>query len=340
MTFVAIARRLGGVVLALALMGSSAGDSHACGVFVRNAATVRVPSLHVEEVLVIHDADEQRQHFIRRVTFRDAAEPFGFVIPTPSRPEVAKVSGDPFSRLSTRFLPYRPPLSGLDAASGSGADPAKPPAAVQVLSTKRVGSFDAFVIAANDAAAMTRWLDERKLGTTSSTEAWLARYVRLGFHFVALRYAPPQNAEGATTRAETVRISFSTAVPYYPYMEPAGAPVASPRSLVVWVVGDRKFVPVALASQRTPARWKRPWASRQSGQLERDDLRDVLGAELFALVSNRPRHFVEVFEDQKTRRDGWGDVLLVPSAPITTTERQRKALEPMMPLLDPELAKP
>jgi hypothetical protein len=324
-------------VLAVAAIGLSVGDSHACGVFVRKA-TVRVPSLHVEEVLVIHDADEQREHFIRRVTFRDAAEPFGFVIPTPSRPEVAKVNGDPFSRLSTRFLPYRPPLGALGAVSGAGAGPAK--AAVQVLSTKRVGSFDAFVIAANDAAAMTRWLDEKKLGTTSSTQAWLARYVRLGFHFVALRYAPPQNAGRATTRAETIRISFSTAVPYYPYVEPAGAPVASPRSLVVWVVSDRKLVPVALASQRTPARWKRPWASRQSGQLERDDLRDVLGPELFDLVSKRPRHFVEVFEDQKTRRDGWGDVLLVPSAPITMTESQRTVLEPMMALLDPELQKP
>ncbi|MCA9610167.1 MAG: hypothetical protein KC619_31440 [Myxococcales bacterium] len=40
-----------------------------------------------EEALIIWDASRHRQHFVRRAAF-GAGEDFGFLVPTPSRPEL------------------------------------------------------------------------------------------------------------------------------------------------------------------------------------------------------------------------------------------------------------
>ena len=54
-------------------------------------------------MLVIHDAAEGRQHFIREMAFKDATASFGFIVPTPSEPAVGEVDGKLMERMALSF---------------------------------------------------------------------------------------------------------------------------------------------------------------------------------------------------------------------------------------------
>ena len=300
-------------------------DVSACGAFFRELKTVTVPSLQVEQVLVIHDPAKEQEHLVRELVFRDAKEPFGFVVPTPSLPTVAKVEHSPFEELAKTYDPDPPgippvDLSGAARSNGGGIGGG---ATVMVLSEQRIGSFTAFVLSATDSAALKSWLSKNQLTTTPSSDAWLQHYVTLGFYFVAFRYevSAVKNAD-AKTKSETVRISFTSPLPFYPYLEPdhpaAFANVAAsnppPRELAVWLVTPERFVPVAAKTVAGVVDWRRPWIeSAKHPPVKVQDLRTQLGAELGALLPDSNGAWtVQAFQDQKTSRKGWGDVVLVP----------------------------
>src|SRR5450432_3186801 len=81
----------------------------ACGGFFSSSNTSEHPSLAHEQVLLAYDARGRKEHFVRRVVFRRTDGVFGFVVPVPSRPEVASVPGNPFRALDEWFPFRRPP---------------------------------------------------------------------------------------------------------------------------------------------------------------------------------------------------------------------------------------
>lgn len=355
------------VVLVAMALCSPSPTADACGGFFakRSLKQVTVPSLQVEQVLILHDPDTEQEHFIRELVFRDADEPFGFIVPTPSLPTVAKVATPPFSKLSRLYPPEEMlalsgiGLGGFGRGSGGGGRPA-----VAVLSEQRVGSFTAFVLAANDAGALKKWLDDNALVSTPKSDAWLAHYVQSGFFFVAFRYERPAGKPSLGMKSETVRISFSTPLPYYPYKEPEHEQIPEDRRrvLTVWLASHERHVPVALRERGAARGWQRPWleALTHPSALRRP-LTEILGAELGGLlpagrqeplpvadnleakaeVNGDDRWLVvQTFEDQKFDRGGWGDVVLVPESPrhgVTDAWLQRA--QKLMAVLEPSLEK-
>ena len=207
----------------------------------------RRPSLAYEQTLIVFDAEQGKQHFIREITFRGTPSTFGFVVPAPTRPTVAAVKTSPFADLRDSFPFERPEPRGrgLLRSIGAGGTGATSSSGVTVLEKRQVGSFTAFVLAASDRKALSKWLRDNGFTSTRQADAWLAKYVPLGFYYVAMRYRP--SADGASSdavHAETMRISFDTPVPYYPYQEPASkAPQddAEPRLAELWLVSQRSF---------------------------------------------------------------------------------------------------
>lgn len=343
------------VALAAAVVGGSwlwpAPPALACGgFFVRSMwKDVGRPSLAYEQTLVIHDPIAGREHFVRQVTFRASKEPFGFVVPTPTRPEVAKVAHDPFTRLRAMFPfkwdPSDEGLGTLDAVDvrGGGVGGAKH---VKVLEQKKVGSFTVFVLSANDPTALSGWLEKQSLAKNAQAEPWLAHYVKLGFHFVALRYDPSSTDPrfGTIARAEVVRFSFDTPLPYYPYFEPEPEPgaKASPRMADIWLVSPRAGTPVAVRSRDGKTHWVRPFSEGSSstglgvGASVRRDLELALGSEKSLLPEGKL--MVQRFVDQKESRAGFGDVLFLPRIKVRFDDRTRKNIESLLPVLDPSLA--
>lgn len=137
----------------------------------RLAKDERKPSLSFEQTLIVHDPESGREHFVREVVFRAATKPFGFVVPTPTRPEVARLAKNPFERLRAIF-PHRSRVGvGLGTGQGFGSGVGQKGAGVSVLEVKKVGSLTAFVLAADDEQALAAWLAEHQLESGPEAKA-------------------------------------------------------------------------------------------------------------------------------------------------------------------------
>ncbi|HSO37139.1 MAG TPA: DUF2330 domain-containing protein [Labilithrix sp.] len=321
--------------------------AQACGAFA--GRDVHVPYLATEQVLLIWDKDTEIEDFVREARFEQASMAFGFVVPTPSLPEVFKVDDKPFDALRATY-PYRPPppRAVLGAgAGGRGAAGAEAPAGVVVVSDQRIGSFRAFVLSASDPKGLDQWLDTNGFQATEDTRPWITHYVALKFFFVALRYEPPSGSKDPGMKSETVRIRFKTPQPYYPFQEPihkgASAPALKSRLLSVWLVTQdpmnavaaRDVKEAAPASGRGP--WERPWGSGTTYTPVRTEVASRLGS-LASLLPERT--VVQAFQDRRVSRDGSGDVLFVSKAPRTFTEAEVAARRHLFPLLDSTLLEP
>jgi hypothetical protein len=302
--------------------------ARACGVFSKGP---RLPSLSRELALIVFDPDQHLQHFYRELVFREAKQPFGFVIPTPSEPSI-HAAKNPFDALEKAF-PYESPAQGPLGLSGIGGGPG-----VTIKSQQEVGSFSATVLSAESASGLTDWLRANKLETSSAATQWLERYVRLKFHFVAMRYNPAADANGSL-RAEAYRLSFRTPIPYYPYAEPlAGeSPLLKPRSLTTWLVAPRRYTPVCLRSSTGgKLTWIRAWREGRTYADTMGKVRQTLPQEEHALLPERPL-VVQVFQDSKDLRDGYGDILFAPAQSIEFSREELELLRPLLGILDPEL---
>ena len=179
--------------------------------------------------------------------------------------------------------------------------------------------------------------------STPEADRWLAHYVRMGFYYVAMRYDPPRSkddkaADVGRVKAETMRISFATPLPYYPYFEPeppkASPQSGGPRMLEVWLVTNRLSVPLAAQKRSGKLRWVKPLAEGQRyPRASRSALNAALGKEAQLLFEGEL--IVQRFMDQKRSRVGFGDVLFVPAAKKVL---DAKALSPLLAILDPSLA--
>lgn len=364
------------VVLLSILLGVSGEEARACGAFAsarRPAETeaelaARLPFLTVEQVLLVWDKDTGVEDFIRETRFDKANQTFGFVVPTPTKPEVAAVKKAPFESLRKTY-PFEPPdpprapnptggLGGLGGGAGSGAGAEPPP--VVVLSEQRIGSFTAFTLATTDAGAFDKWLDNNGFAMTEEARPWIARYIEQRFFFVALRYDPQRvggaaadaNAdagEGVTPEmtSETIRIRFKTPHPYYPYTEPALAKDATApysRMLTGWIVTRE---PMNAVAHRAPTeyesrRFRRPWTTGLAYRAQTEEIARVVGPELRSVLPRTAPSSplaIQTFRDLKTRRTGFGDVLLVPSTPSPLSADDQEARRFLLTVMDPTLLK-
>lgn len=289
-----------------------------------------------EQVLMVWDQKTQVEHFVRQVRFSDAKEPFGFVVPTPSRPTLHEIDQEPWDLLVGRCNPkwsgsgmgFGIGLGSIGAIGhglGGGGRGLGAPPPVTVLEEKQLGDFKAFVLEANDAKGFSAWLKKNQFKSTPELEAWLNHYIELKFYFVALRYegskkqAPkPGEEPQAELISKTVHISFKTANPYYPYLEPLapkGTDRAKERKLQVWFVSDWVMQPVARywGEGEASGSLVRPWTEAYPCDGAVEDLGKQLKGVLGESTSGKKR--LQVFADLKTSREGYGDVLLVPPEP-------------------------
>ena len=313
--------------------------AHACGGFFR-ARTIppeQRPSLAREKVLILYDAEQRKQHFIRELAFRRADERFGFVVPTPTRPEVERVAETPFTTLRDRF-PFHPVSRGMIGhGAGSGAGFGKS-AGVEVLEVKKIGSFTVSILAATDAKALAKWLADNDLVSSPEADVWLAHYVAMGFFYTAIRYDPTGKVSD-TIEAETMRISFATPIPYYPYLEPElpSSSASEPRLLELWYIGSDPVVPVALQTRGEERRWIRPLQDGNDTLDAREALEAALPTDLRSLLPSGTL-VVQTFQDQKTRRSGFRDILFAQEHPRELDDETLAELEPLLGILDPALA--
>ena len=109
-----------------------------------------------QTVILLWDANAKIEHFVRRASFKSDAEDFGFLVPTPARPELAE-SGDAafpsLARITAPEIIRKPaPSAGCGACMGESKSGLRYPEAqsksVTVLEEKTVAGFHASVLEA------------------------------------------------------------------------------------------------------------------------------------------------------------------------------------------------
>lgn len=219
-------------LLLAALLGVSlaADDASACAPAPAEGARVDIVG---EDALIVWDEARRIQHFIRRADFRTASEKkgargrgFGFLVPTPSKPELAEAPDEVFARLDAAIRPETVhskryevvwfacmlTRAAQEAAVAGGAPP------VRVLATQTVAGFDAAILEADEAGALAKWLADHGYAFRPELADWLAVYVAAKWKITAFKIS--ESPDSDVVGSSAVRMSFTSDKPFFPYREP------------------------------------------------------------------------------------------------------------------------
>jgi hypothetical protein len=208
-----------------------------------------------QSVIILWDAASQTEHFIRRASFKSEGEDFGFLIPSPSKPELAESGNEAFPTLQKLTEPDV--VTQKRAAAGSGCTCAAEPGAtfnavgdkaeVRVLEEKLVAGFNAKVLEADTTEMLVQWLKENGYAYSPEVAAWAKPYVEQKWKITALKVAKKKDdAKGKDVTASALRMSFKTDRPLFPYREPdstqsAASLGADRRLLRIYFLGDARY---------------------------------------------------------------------------------------------------
>lgn len=184
------------------------------------------PNSHVlntdQAVIMIWDKERQTQHFIRRANFKTDAKDIGFIVPSPSRPQLEESGDAAFAGLARITAPTKP--RGIAIPFGCAAPQAKVDSSVVVIEQKRVAGYDATVLTARSGDDLVEWLKGNGYPYSPTIAAWAKPYLGGDWHFTALKLVKKeQQVASHNLGASALRISFKTDKPLFPYREPDSA---------------------------------------------------------------------------------------------------------------------
>lgn len=307
-----------------------------------------------ECAIIVWDAASKTEHFIRRASFNTEAASFGFLVPTPSRPELAEADDRAFQEFA--YLTAPPVRQATAPSTGCGCGATKyagmaTAEKVDVMEQKRVAGYDAAVLAATDAAALNKWLSEHGYESGPALQKWLEPYIAHKWIITAFKVARDEPAkkdaahkgDAATTqtagpaKAEkvagprqgpvstaAVRMSFQAERPFFPYREPEDqrGPNAAktPRLLRVYFVGTERMEGT-LGSDGVwsgMTKWSKPVPEGTRSSL--------VGALKLEGQKFPASWWLTEFEDHSSPRPGVDEVYFRPAKDQAQVERQAIAL--------------
>ena len=220
--------------------------AEACGAAYPAGSYVRLAG---ERTVIVWDAKNKTEHFIRKPIFEGDSKDFGFFVPTPTVPKIAKEKDELLDHVEA-LVPANP--KGGRGGSGAmlGAVAAAP---VEVLQKIRIDDFEIVTLKATDGDALGDWLGKHKFVDRPGLRAWAQRYLVKGWLLNAMRYAP-SGVANRKVETPTLRISFAIDAPFYPYTEAPPEPAdetsfrakykvgaQATRPLDVWIVAGSKM---------------------------------------------------------------------------------------------------
>jgi hypothetical protein len=302
--------------LALSLL---AVPARACAPAAPQGEHVRIAT---ESALIIWDEKTKTQHFIRRASFETKLPYFGFLVPTPTEPELAEAPDDLFKRLEewtkpenkTRIVFEEIPFPCAFAGSATTA----PAGSVQELGRQHVAGYDAVKLKADDAEALQKWLEKHGYDARPQLIAWVEPYVKAGWIITAFQINKTAKEENSLS-TQAVRMSFRSDKPFFPYREPTDVSEhgRGKRLLRLFVVaGQRMEGKLKAADTQWPGKpvWANPLAASHRQALA--EQLDTVG------VSVPAGAWLTVFDDASSPRPGSADVFFSPSPDQSALQRE------------------
>jgi hypothetical protein len=225
---------------------------NACCPAFREGAGFRIAD---QRILIAWDPQTKIEHFVREAAFKGTSEndsDFGFLVPSPTQPQIEESDASVFSLLDQKIQPrievkdrwgvdpfplLLSPFALMQEAQvgvGRTTDSQVPPA-VAVLQTKKVAGYEVAVLKASDANELIQWLKDNQYQARKDLEEWVLPYVEKGWVITAFKY----DSSSKRTQVGTVRISFATENPVFPYRVPKDQFIEGGKGnlLQVFVVG-------------------------------------------------------------------------------------------------------
>ena len=148
-------------------------------------------------------------------------------MPTPTQPELHE-SGDaafPFLKKLTepQTQKVRRPSAGIHCGCADEPidDARVKSTSVVVLEEKLVAGFKAVVLDAESSTALVEWLNDHDYAFSPEVESWAKPYVDAGWKITALKVARDDaGAQDTSVAASSLRLTFKTDRPLFPYREP------------------------------------------------------------------------------------------------------------------------
>lgn len=313
--------RAAALLTAIAALAAAPRPTSACAPAPPEGVRVQIAE---ESALIVWDPASRREHFIRRASFRTTGKEFGFLVPTPDKPELAEVGDDLFQRLEDATKPevvHDRSFRGVEPTAfclfffmlraSKSAPTATASAPVRVLGEQRVAGYDAVILEADDPRALADWLKDHGYAARPELTAWLIPYVAAKWKITAFKIAGDQGAPALGTAA--VRMSFTTDRPFYPYREPTDQrdpkdPPAA-RLLRVFFVGPQRVEGAVGSAAGSPGAAKGPWPGKPTWSDHLTAARD-LGPLPVAAPAGA---WLTAFEDRSSPRPGTDDLFFTPS---------------------------
>lgn len=289
----------------------------ACAPAPRNGQFV---TINEEAAVIVWDAKTKTEHFIRMAAF-SGAEDFGFLVPTPTQPELAEAryAMQTVSELIRPKFIHEPHFDGFDftplllmpflstkdeVAITAAVDRA---GGVRVLNEQQVAGYDAVVLEADNAKSLNEWLAKHGYESRPALVEWLEPYVKAKWKITAFKLA----ANGNRFATQPVRMSFATERPFFPYREPSdlrderGAKM--PRALKVFLLSDARMQG-SLGEQQWPG--EVVWANQVDAAFHQQ-IASECGLKSSQLPANL---WLTAFEDKASPRPGIDDVFFATAA--------------------------
>lgn len=256
--------------LSLLLIIPNKGD--ACCAAGKPGAYVQIAD---QEILVVWDEVNKREHFIRQAKFETGLKNYGFLVPTPSQPELAEAEAAVFERLKdvtkpvvkTNYNFHYGFFSERHALNQKGRTDAKK-SAVDVLERKKLAGYEAVVLRADDPKALGDWLKENGFEFRDEIIDWVRPYIEAQWLVTAFRFinSTPKLMQKPT---KAIRMSFDTDRPLFPYRVPTDNIGKSRNLLRVHFVGPKRVV-------GTLGKDKKEWAGELKYAGSRGDIKELL----------------------------------------------------------------
>ena len=269
-----------------------------------------------QRVLIAWDPQTKIEHFVRQAAFdpplsakklneqttsqRDESvdrseskgvEPddFGFLVPSPSEPQIEEADAQVFDALETAIEPriqiqdrwsvnpfplaLSPFLLAASQTTLRVDSNAVPTSGVSVLQSKKVAGYEVAVLRASDSGELVGWLKDNNYEVRKDLQEWVEPYVRDGWLITAFKY----DIGSKRARVGSVRISFATDKPVFPYRVPKDQFSEQGRGnlLKIFVVGPGRASGSFAQADSSPA-WNRG-KLRYSMPMEREPLDELLG---------------------------------------------------------------
>lgn len=181
--------------------------------------------------IIVWDAANKVEHFMRVANFETDAKDFSFIAPSPSIPDIGESDAEAATVLARLTPPTKTPTESAGVASAPAADSK---GGVDVIQVVKAAGFEITTLKSDDSAALAKYLKDNNFKTSPGIEKWIKHYTDKKWFLNAFKFV----AAKGETKTKMARMSFKTDQPFNPYYVPAENQ-KDPGSQEVFFIADK-----------------------------------------------------------------------------------------------------